>query len=137
MVYYFVSKYELTMENEVEKMWTEIRQLVFDRCEGCLNDILNQEGHFCVMGTDFDHLMKYFDEAFERVHGFVAYAPYLFKLCLEIRMYASLEGWTLAKAKRFCDYSNTLDDPIEIDPSDTESDSNYFDPDIASSDSGL
>ena len=107
------------MDVIIRRLWMEISDLVKENCEGCREDYLNQQGHICVMNTDFDNLLSFFDEAFERVYG----VSYLFKLKLEIHMYASLEGWTLRKAKRFCDYSNTSDNPIEVSSDDDDDNS--------------
>lgn len=100
------------MDPIVNDLWIEIYKLVQETCEGCENDYLNQQGHICVMNTEYDNLVLFFDRAFERVHG--ANAAYLFKQNVEIQMYASLPGWSYTKAKTCCDYSNTPNTSIEI-----------------------
>ena len=51
------------------ELYEKIDEIVFERCEGCLQEMGNQMGHTCVTLSPEERIMLYFNEAFQRLNS--------------------------------------------------------------------
>ena len=111
---FFCFTFEVDMEYILSKIEVEIYRVVNERCDGCRHMLENQQGHICIMNTEEDNVLEYFDEAYERVVNNGGVKMALWKSEAEILMLSRCKGWSIDTAREYLDISNTEDNPIEV-----------------------
>ena len=101
------------MEKIKDKVWVKIINLMQASCIGCKEDLANQQGHICIMNSQEDNLLQFFDQAWQKVLDNDGIIDILRKE-VEISMLADLQGWDQNSARAYCDISNTKSKALEV-----------------------